>query len=162
MKQPGGDNPMRARQWWWMDLLVLVGAVLAVVAVPDSRAGSTADNGANSTGRKERPDSNPDLASVLSWVCIQGRCRDADGGRALVGAWRNNEGKIGAIVYRGFACPHGSVTYHDAQGKYLTAEEGGLREPNEWNSPNDQKIKALMTGLKEVESESCERLKKAR
>jgi hypothetical protein len=146
----------------WMDLLVLVAAVLAAVAVPDSRTGATVKNRANSSSRKDPPDSHAELAGVLKMVCIQGSCRDADGGRALVAAWRDKEGKLGAIVYRGFACPHGSVTYHDAQGKYLLAEEGGLREPNEWNSPNDQKIKALMIGLKEVESESCERLKKAR
>jgi hypothetical protein len=146
----------------WMDFLVLAAAVLAALAVPDSRAGLAVENGTNSRSGKDRRDSTPDLADVLKSVCIQGSCRDADGGRALVAAWRNKEGKIGAIVYRGFACPHGSVTYHDAQGDFLLAEEGGLREPNEWNSPNDRKIEALMTGLKEAESESCERLRKAR
>jgi hypothetical protein len=145
----------------WMDFLVLVAAVLATLAVPDSRAGSTVDDGSGSS-RKDRPDSRAALAGVLTKVCDQGSCQDSDGGRALVGVWRNKEGKIGAVVYRGYACPHASVTYHDAQGKFLIAAQTGPREPDEWNSRDDQKIKALMTGLKEVESESCARLKRNR
>jgi hypothetical protein len=139
--------------------LVLAATALAAVALPSPRVG-LADDGTTKTKPAERL--NPELARVLKDLCIRGGCRDSDGGRALVGVWRDKDGKIGAIVYRGFACPHATITYHDAKGKLLLVEQTGPREPDEWNSPNDKKINALMAGLKEVESESCARLKKDR
>jgi hypothetical protein len=109
---------------------------------------------------KLRANRAPDTAllPVLQQLCFRGSCKGADGLGGSVDVMRDRKGNAALLIYTGIGCPHKQVTYHDVRGTFLVAEQTGPREPDEWNSPDDQKIQRLRAGLVEAEGHACSRL----
>jgi hypothetical protein len=71
---------------------------------------------------------------------------------------RDGKGNAALLVYKSMGCSHMHITYHDLAGTFLVSQQTGPREPDEWNSPDDQNIERLRTGLVEAEGHACSRL----
>jgi hypothetical protein len=71
---------------------------------------------------------------------------------------RDQKGQAALLIYKGTGCSHWQITYHDVWGNRLVSQQTGPREPDEWNSPDDQKIEQLRAGLVEAEGHACRRL----
>jgi len=106
--------------------------------------------------RRDDPGSPRDvaLARAVDKICRRGKCQRSDT-LTKVEVWRDKRSRARLLVYTSTGCSETIVTYHDVAGRFLVAELGGPREPDEWNAPEDRKIERLKTGLKAAESYLC-------
>jgi acetyl esterase/lipase len=107
-------------------------------------------------GLARTPD--PELLPVLRDICLRGSCKGPDGRDGSVDVLRDGKGNAALLVYKSMGCSHMQITYHDLSGTFLVSQQTGPREPDEWNSPSDQKIERLRAGLVEAEGHACRRL----
>jgi hypothetical protein len=141
---------MSGRMEHVLGLAVLLAAV-SRLDVPRANAG--ASEGAAEDPRPERsPD--PALKRSVSKICRKGTCQRA-GFPGEVRVWRNTQGKVRLLEYNGMGCFHAAISYYDPKGKFLVAQTTGPREPEDWNSPDDRKIRKLREGLTEAEYYDC-------
>jgi hypothetical protein len=118
-----------------------------------TRADGSASNLAEERAEMERPPDPAVLRAVVK-ICRKGGCQRT-GRVSYVQVWRNEQGKVRLLEYNGTGCFHAHVTYHDPAGKFLVAQTSGPRDPEEWDSPDDRKIRKLHTGLSEAEYYAC-------
>jgi hypothetical protein len=138
-----------------MDHGVLVLAVLLAVASTPDVTGANAD-ACEGTEEDPRPERAPDpsLKGAVAKICRKGTCQRA-GFPGEVRVWRNKQDRVRLLEYRGYGCFHFSISYYDPKGKFLVAQATGPREPEEWDSPDDRKIRKLREGLTEAEYYDC-------
>jgi hypothetical protein len=104
-----------------------------------------------------RPDRSPDpaLQRAVAKICRKAPTCPSRTPPGEVRVWRNKQGKVRLLEYYGMGCNHASISYYDPKGKFLVAQTPGPREPEDWNSPDDQKIRKLRAGLTEAEYYDC-------
>jgi acetyl esterase/lipase len=112
--------------------------------------------GIPTNGLAKTPD--PELLAAMQQVCLRGNCRGPDGRDSSVDVMRDQKGQAALLIYKGTGCSHWQISYHDVWGNRLVSQQTGPREPDEWNSPDDQKIERLRAGLVEAEGHACRRL----
>lgn len=135
---------------------IVPGIVLALAAVPIvdlARAHADASDPAPKQPEKGWS-SEPALLRAVAKICRKGSCQ-RQGTLSLVQVWRNKQGKVRLLEYNGGGCFHAHITYHDPAGRFLVAQASGPREPEDWNSPDDRKIRKLHDGLTEAEYYAC-------
>lgn len=112
--------------------------------------------GIPTNGLARTPD--PELLPAMQQLCLRGTCRGPDGRDGSVDVMRDQKGQAALLIYKGTGCSHWQIAYHDVWGNRLVSQQTGPREPDEWNSPDDQKIERLRAGLVEAEGHACRRL----